>query len=365
MGVFFIFFLIKKQKKREVCHTEIGFLQNNNHISTLGLAAIVLTICVLAISQLIFGSITIPINEVFQILSGHGEDGPNKIIVLESRLPRTLASLFGGIALALSGWMMQTLFRNPLAGPSILGITSGASLGVAVVVLSGSFLGFNLASTFGSLSIVGGALLGASFILSIMLFAAGRMKDQITLLIIGIMIGHFTGAVESILQYKTSESSLRSFIIWGMGSFADTNYTEIIILCVITVLASIPIFVKRNALNIMLLGDDYAQSMGIRVKKLRILLIIISGLLAGVVTAFCGPVAFIGLVIPHIARMLFVTADHRKLFIPIILIGGLVGLSCDFISRLAEIPLNAITSALGAPVVIWILLRNSKTKAII
>ncbi len=324
-----------------------------------------LVICVLVVFQLIFGSVIIPFGEVVDILTGKGQEGPNQVIVLESRVPRSFSSLLGGIALALSGWMMQTLFRNPLAGPSILGITSGASLGVAVVVLSGSLFGFSLSSTFGSLSIVGGAIIGSTSILLIMLLAAGRMKDQITLLIIGIMVGHFTGALESILQYKTSDSSLRSFIIWGMGSFADTNYTEIIIIAIITALALIPIYAQRQALNIMLLGDDYAQSMGIQVKKMRLVLIIVSGLLAGVVTAFCGPIAFIGLVVPHIARMLLRTADHRKLFIPIILLGALTGLSCDFISRIAEIPLNAITSALGAPVVIWILLRNSKSKAII
>jgi iron complex transport system permease protein len=326
---------------------------------------ILLIICTLFVLQLIFGSIIIPFGEVLDILMGKGQEGPNQVIVLESRLPRTISSLLGGIALALSGWMMQTLFRNPLAGPSILGITSGASLGVAVIVLSGSLFGFNLSSTFGSLSIVGGAILGSTSILLIMLLAAGRMKDQITLLIIGIMVGHFTGAIESILQYKTSESSLRSFIIWGMGSFADTNFIEIIIITIITGLAIIPIYAQKQALNIMLLGDDYAQSMGIQVKKLRLVLIIVSGLLAGVVTAFCGPIAFIGLVVPHIARMLLRTADHRRLFIPILLIGAMIGLSCDFISRIAEIPLNAITSALGAPVVIWILLRNSKSKAII
>jgi iron complex transport system permease protein len=307
----------------------------------------------------------IPFGEVVDILSGKGTTGPNRVIVLESRLPRTISSLLGGIALALSGWMMQTLFRNPLAGPSILGITSGASLGVAVVVLSGSLFGFNLSSTFGSIGIVGGAIIGSTSILLIMLLAAGRMKDQITLLIIGIMVGHFTGAIESILQYKTSESALRTFVIWGMGTFADTNYLEIIIISIITALAIIPIYTQKQALNIMLLGDDYAQSIGIQVKKMRLVLIVVSGLLAGVVTAFCGPIAFIGLVVPHIARMLLRTADHRKLFIPIILLGALIGLSCDFISRIAEIPLNAITSALGAPVVIWILLRNSKSKAII
>jgi iron complex transport system permease protein len=307
----------------------------------------------------------IPFGEVVDILSGKGTTGPNRVIVLESRLPRTISSLLGGIALALSGWMMQTLFRNPLAGPSILGITSGASLGVAVVVLSGSLFGFNLSSTFGSIGIAGGAIIGSTSILLIMLLAAGRMKDQITLLIIGIMVGHFTGAIESILQYKTSESALRTFVIWGMGTFADTNYLEIIIISIITALAIIPIYTQKQALNIMLLGDDYAQSMGIQVKKMRLVLIVVSGLLAGVVTAFCGPIAFIGLVVPHIARMLLRTADHRKLFIPIILLGALIGLSCDFISRIAEIPLNAITSALGAPVVIWILLRNSKSKAII
>ena len=307
----------------------------------------------------------IPFGEVVDILSGKGTAGPNRVIVLESRLPRTISSLLGGIALALSGWMMQTLFRNPLAGPSILGITSGASLGVAVVILSGSLFGFNLSSILGSLGIAGGAILGSTSILLIMLLAAGRMKDQITLLIIGIMVGHFTGAIESILQYKTSESALRTFVIWGMGTFADTNYLEIIIISIITALAIIPFYTQKQALNIMLLGDDYAQSMGIQVKKMRLVLIVVSGLLAGVVTAFCGPIAFIGLVVPHIARMLLRTADHRKLFIPIILLGALIGLSCDFISRIAEIPLNAITSALGAPVVIWILLRNSKSKAII
>ena len=340
-------------------------MHNKNNISTIASGAILLIICALIVFQLIFGSVIIPFGEVVEILLGKGQEGPNQIIVLESRLPRTIASLLGGIALALSGWMMQTLFRNPLAGPSILGITSGASLGVAVVVLSGSLFGFSLSSTFGSLSIVGGALLGSMAILFIMLLAAGRMKDQITLLIIGIMVGHFTGAIESILQYKTSESSLRSFIIWGMGSFADANYTEIIIITIVAAASIIPIYFKKQALNIMLLGDDYAQSMGIQVKKIRLVLIIVSGLLAGVVTAFCGPIAFIGLVVPHIARMLFRTADHRRLFIPIILIGAMIGLSCDFISRIAEIPLNAITSALGAPVVIWILLRNSKSKAII
>ena len=307
----------------------------------------------------------IPFGEVVDILSGKGTTGPNRVIVLESRLPRTISSLLGGIALALSGWMMQTLFRNPLAGPSILGITSGASLGVAGVVLSGSLFGFNLSSTFGSIGIAGGAIIGSTSILLIMLLAAGRMKDQITLLIIGIMVGHFTGAIESILQYKTSESALRTFVIWGMGTFADTNYLEIIIISIITALAIIPIYSQKQALNIMLLGNDYAQSMGIQVKKMRLVLIVVSGLLAGVVTAFCGPIAFIGLVVPHIARMLLRTADHRKLFVPIILLGALIGLSCDFISRIAEIPLNAITSALGAPVVIWILLRNSKSKAII
>ena len=311
----------------------------------------------LLILEILLGSVSIATIDVVKSLVGVQSDEKINVIILESRLPRALTALMGGMALALSGWLMQTLFRNPLAGPSILGISSGASLGVALAIMGGAAAGFA-----GTLSITLAALIGAITVMLIILPFSYRLKDHVSLLIFGIMLGHFTSAIVSILQFKSSQENLRSFVLWGMGSFSDANFTEILIISIFLCISIIFLSFRLTALNILQLGDEYAKSLGVNVKSLRILLILLSGALAGVVTAFCGPVSFIGLAVPHFARMLFKTSNHQRLFFPLILIGGFTGLFSDWSSRMLEIPLNAVTSAIGAPVVIMIIMRYSKSK---
>ncbi|MFY7708838.1 MAG: FecCD family ABC transporter permease [Flavobacteriales bacterium] len=311
----------------------------------------------LLILEILLGSVSIATIDVVKSLVGVQSDEKINVIILESRLPRAITALTGGMALALSGWLMQTLFRNPLAGPSILGISSGASLGVALAIMGGAAAGIA-----GTLSITLAALIGAIAVMLIILPFSYRLKDHVSLLIFGIMLGHFTSAIVSILQFKSSQENLRSFVLWGMGSFSDANFTEILIISIFLCISIIFLSFRLTALNILQLGDEYAKSLGVNVKSLRILLILLSGALAGVVTAFCGPVSFIGLAVPHFARMLFKTSNHQRLFFPLILIGGITGLFSDWSSRMLEIPLNAVTSAIGAPVVIMIIMRYSKSK---
>lgn len=320
-------------------------------------AALLGITAVLLILEILLGSVSIATIDVVKSLVGVQSDEKINVIILESRLPRALTALMGGMALALSGWLMQTLFRNPLAGPSILGISSGASLGVALAIMGGAAVGIA-----GTISITLAALIGAIAVMLIILPFSYRLKDHVSLLIFGIMLGHFTSAIVSILQFKSSQENLRSFVLWGMGSFSDANFTEILIISIFLCISIIFLSFRLTALNILQLGDEYAKSLGVNVKSLRILLILLSGALAGVVTAFCGPVSFIGLAVPHFARMLFKTSNHQRLFFPLILIGGITGLFSDWSSRMLEIPLNAVTSAIGAPVVILIIMRYSKSK---
>ncbi|MCC6599715.1 MAG: iron ABC transporter permease [Crocinitomicaceae bacterium] len=316
-------------------------------------------------AEICFGSINIPISDTLSILLGNPSVHPGwDIIIFESRIPRALTAVAGGIALSVGGLLMQTLFRNPLAGPSVLGITSGSSLAVALVIMatSNSFFLHSVAGTAGiAFSAMGGALL----VLLLLLIVSERLKDNVSLLIFGIMLGHFAGAIESILQHRASKESLRDFVLWGMGTFAESRQAEIIILVTITFIATGFVFFLLPALNLLLLGEDYAISMGLRVKRLRKQIILITGLLSGVTTAFCGPVAFIGLAVPHLSRALLRQSDHRRLFPVVLLLGSITALGSDLLSRLLEVPLNAITSALGAPVVIYIIIRGARAKAII
>lgn len=310
---------------------------------------------------MVYGSVDIPLSEIVDILFGKSAGSANEIIVLKSRLPRAITSIVVSIGLSFSGWMMQTLFRNPLAGPSILGISGGASLGVAVLIMLSALGGYStFQNIFGTLSIAGAAMIGAVCVMILLLVVSGKFRDHISLLIFGIMLGHFVGAIESILQFKTTDAALRTYILWGFGSFSNTNFLEILIISVCLLVASAQIFWKRNILNILLLGDDFAQSLGVRVKQERRVLILLSGGLAGVITAFCGPIAFIGLAVPHFARIIMKTSHHEKLFLHIALIGAIIGQISDLLSHHLTIPLNAITSAFGAPVVVAILLSQSK-----
>ncbi len=296
------------------------------------------------------------------MLCGNGSENTYRIIILESRLPRATAAILGGGGLALSGLLMQTLFRNPLAGPSVLGITSGASLGVALTVLAvgGSI---SASSTIALTALA--ALAGAFIVLFIVMAVAEKLSDNTALLIFGIMLSFFTGAIVNALQFKSSNESLRSFINWGMGSFAETSKPEIVILALSVVIGIFITAFILPRLNLLLLGEDYAQSMGVNVRGTRLLIILATGILAGIITAFCGPVSFIGLAVPHLVRTWLRTSNHPRLFVPVILAGATIGVLCDLLARLLELPLNTIASALGAPVVVYIVLRGTKSKAII
>ncbi len=316
--------------------------------------------------ELLLGPVRIPSSDVLQILFTKAHLNEAWItIVNDSRLPRALASAIAGVGLAWSGWLMQTLFRNPLAGPSVLGISSGASLGVALLTLAvgGSALsGFNVA---GSAAIAGAAMLGAIAVLLIVMIVAGRLADNTTLLVFGIMLGYFTSAIISALQFKAASESLKSFVLWGMGSFSEADFTDSAFMLAAIILGAVIILFLLKTLNLLLLGEEYAQSMGVNVKRSRLLIIIAVGAMAGCITAFCGPVAFIGLVVPHIARSWMRTSEHVRLFVPIALAGMGVSLLADLLSRTLELPLNAIVSALGAPLIIYLILRGSNSKAII
>lgn len=316
----------------------------------------------LFLAELAIGSVSLPFGEVMSTLFQGDPESLSYAIVISTRLPQAVTAVGAGIGLAIGGWLMQTLFRNPLAGPSILGITGGASLGVAVVMLSGGILGLSLSGIAGSLTVAGSAMAGALIVLLIVLAVSYRMKDHVSLLIFGIMLGHFSSALVSILQYKASKEMLRSYVLWGMGTFSQAQISEALIILTAALAAIVALIPLRSALNILLLGDDYATSLGVKVKALRWYIILIAGIVSGAVTAFCGPVSFIGLAVPHFARMVFRTSDHKILFIPMILIGAITGSLSDLLTRLLEIPLNAVTSAIGAPVVILILLQYSREK---
>ena len=316
---------------------------------------------VLFILHLFIGSVDVPIEAVLAALfSADGSEYGS--IVREVRLPQALTALFAGGGLAASGLLMQTLFKNPLAGPSVLGISSGASLGVAVVMLA-----HPLWSRFAvpiDAPLVVAALAGAMGVLVLILLADRRVGDGITLLIIGLMIGYLCSALISVLQVASPAAALKGFVIWGMGSFAGVGLDRIWFLVLPVSIGLVGALLSIKPLNAFLLGDRYAATMGVNVDRTRRRIMWITGILAGTITAFCGPIAFLGLATPHVARGIFRTSDHMKLMPATILCGGALALFCDLLGRLpafgSAIPLNAITSLLGAPVVAWVLLSGKR-----
>jgi iron complex transport system permease protein len=332
------------------------------HIS-IGLCALVF---VLIILELTFGPVSIPLCDVFQILTNKEPDNPAwETIIMDSRLPRALTAAIGGGALALGGLLMQTLFRNALASPDILGVTGGASLGVALMLLSAGASGTVFSSVTMDVPIALSAMAGAIGVLFFILLVAHRIADNLTLIIFGVMFSFLSGAWVSALQFKSTAESLRSFIVWGMGSFAEADFGQIIWMAVILIFAFIIILLILPRLNLLLLGENYASSMGLNVKRTRLILLIVTGVLTGIVTAFCGPISFIGLAVPHIARMLTGTSDHNKLLFPLVLSGCALGLLSDLGARYFELPVNTIASAWGAPFILFILWRGARSKAII
>ena len=321
-----------------------------------------LLLLVLFLADLSLGSVSIPPAEILKILSGrNAEKLAWEHIIWQFRLPKALTALAAGSALACSGLQMQTLFRNPLAGPFVLGISSGASLGVALLVMAGSAFGGLLVTNAQALTVLA-ATAGSALVLFLVLAVSARIQDSMTLLIIGLMFGSLAGAVVSVLQFFSQAEQVQAYLIWTFGSLAGTNWNELAVLLPVCVAGLLLGLLLAKPLNALLLGDRYAESMGVPLKKVRLWIIISTSMLAGGVTAFCGPIAFVGLAVPHLTRLLIPTADHRRLLPAVMLGGAILLLLCDILSQLPGteevLPINAVTSLLGAPVVIWLIVRR-------
>lgn len=309
-------------------------------------------------ADLLIGSVAVALRDIWAALTGGSCDPAVRDIILKIRLLKAVTALFAGAALAASGLQMQTLFRNPLAGPYVLGISSGAGLGVALFLLGAPLLGVSAHSFVQSLGIAGAAWLGAALVLLIVMAVSRRIKDIMVILILGMMFGSGVSSVVEILQYLSSEAALKSFVIWTMGSLGDvTGGNLALMLPVITAGLALSVAVIKP-LNLLLLGENYARTMGLNVQRTRTLLFLTTVLLAGTVTAFCGPVGFIGLAVPHLARMLFASADHRVLMPASMLSGAALLLVCDLISKSLALPINTVTALMGIPVVIVVVVRN-------
>ena len=317
----------------------------------------------LFVADLAFGSVAVPLRDVWAALTGGVCDDTTRTIVLKFRLLKAVTALTAGAALAASGLQMQTLFRNPLAGPYVLGISSGAGLGVALFLLGAPLLGISGHSFVQSLGIAGAAWLGAALVLLIVMAVSRRIKDIMVILILGMMFSSGVGAVVQILQYLSREEALKAFVIWTMGSLGDVTAQQLTILVPSIVVGLLLAVWTIKPLNLLLFGEEYAVTMGLNIRRSRGLLFLSTTLLAGTVTAFCGPIGFIGLAMPHVARMLFRNGDHRVLVPGTILSGAAVLLLCDLVSKFFTLPINAITALLGIPIVVWVVLRNKSFTA--
>ena len=319
------------------------------------LSSILITLTVgLFLLDLAVGAVNIPIRDVWAALTGGDCPRATEKIVLNIRLIKAIVALLAGAALSVSGLQMQTLFRNPLAGPYVLGISSGASLGVALVVLAG--LG-------SSIGIAGAAWVGAAVVLLVITAAGQRIKDIMVILILGMMFSSGVGAVVQILQYIANDESLKMFVIWTMGALGDVTAQQLAIFVPSVLVGLLLAVITIKSLNLLLFGEEYAITMGLNIQRSRGLLFLSTTLLAGTITAFCGPIGFIGLAMPHVTRMLFQNSDHRVLLPGTILSGASILLLCDVISKIFTLPINAITALLGIPIVVWVVLRNKSITA--
>ena len=322
--------------------------------SVLLFTALVALTLFLFLLDLAVGAVAVPLGDVWAALTGGDCPRATAKIILNIRLIKAVVALLAGAALSVSGLQMQTLFRNPLAGPYVLGISSGASLGVALVVLAG---------VGSSIGIAGAAWLGAAIVLVVIAAVGHRIKDIMVILILGMMFSSGIGAVVQILQYVANDESLKMFVVWTMGSLGDVTFNQLAILIPSIIAGLLLAVVTIKPLNLLLFGEEYAVTMGLNVRRSRGLLFLSTTLLAGTVTAFCGPIGFIGLAMPHVTRMLFRNSDHRVLVPGTVLSGASVLLLCDLVSKLFTLPINAITALLGIPIVVWVVLRNKSITA--
>ena len=312
------------------------------------------------------GSVEIPFSDTFDaILGGTLSNASWHYIIWDYRIPKALTAILAGAGLSLSGLLMQTLFRNPLAGPFVLGISSGASLGAALLIMGASlFSGFSTFLLAHNISLAIAASIGSFAVLLLIMMVANRVKDTMALLIIGLMFGSITTAVVSVLSYFTTSEKLQQYVYWSFGSLGNLSWAQLALLASIVGLGVVFSVFAIKGLNGLLLGENYAKSLGIHLKKLRYLVIIVTGLLAGSITAFAGPIAFIGLAVPHLTRQIFDTTDHKILVPAVLIYGAILMLLCDTLAQLPNsasvLPINAVTSIIGAPVVIWLLVRKKK-----
>ena len=318
-------------------------------------------LAILFLGNLFWGSVSIPFHAVVDILTGG--DGGNegwRLILLHTRLPQAVTALLAGMALSVAGLLLQTLFNNPLAGPEVLGINSGAGLGVAVVMLL--LQGKLVAGWGGYLAVLAGAFVGALFIIAVVLLLARLLSNKIYLLIAGLAMSYLTSSVISILNYFSTAEGVHSYLIWGMGSFGAVSVAQLPFYSVLLAVVLVAALLLVKPLNALLLGDYYALNLGINIKRVRGVLLLIVGLLTATVTAFCGPVAFIGLAVPHLSRLAVGTSNHRRLLPVTMLLGGAVTLLCNLVCQLPGesglLPLGAITPLIGAPVIIYVVLKE-------
>ena len=312
------------------------------------------------------GSVSIPFKDILNTLLGDTSVKESwQTIILNFRLPKAITALLVGSGLSVAGLLMQTLFRNPLAGPFVLGISSGASLGVALLILGSSlFGGFFLTNATSNWSFPIAASLGAFLVLAAVIIAANRVRNTMSILIIGLMFGSLTSAVISVLAYFSEAAQIQQFLFWSFGSLGNLSWNELLTFIVIYSIGMLATIAVIKPLNSFLLGENYAKSLGINIKKNRNIILLITSLLTGVITAFAGPIAFVGLAVPHIARMVFSTSNHKTLLPAVVILGAIIMLICDAIAQLPTseftLPINAITSLFGAPIVIWLLIRKKK-----
>lgn len=320
--------------------------------------------------NMVLGSVSIPMRSVWNILVGQGEEAVTwQNIIWKSRFPQALTALVAGAGLAISGLQMQTVFRNPLAGPSVLGISSGASLGVAFVVLfSGSIGGVALSHLgfMGEVALSIAAIAGSLSVMALIVFASHKVKGNVTLLIIGVMIGYLANAIIGILKFFSVEEDIKTYVIWGLGSFSRVSGNQMMLFVTI-MLILIPLsFLLVKTLNLLMLGDGYARNLGLNIKRARVLVIGCSGVLTAIVTAYCGPIIFLGLAVPHLCRAIFQTSDHRILMPACLVMGAALALACNLIARMpgfeGALPVNSVTALIGAPVVASVLFRKRKNE---
>ncbi len=326
--------------------------------TTLLFCLLTLLLMLLFVTDLLVGAVSIPLRTIWDTLCGHEVASSTRMILFDIRLMKAIVAIATGMALSVSGLQMQTLFRNPLAGPYVLGISSGASLGVAIFILGMPLLGITSNSLSSALGIAGAAWFGSALILGFIAGVSARIKDIMVILILGMMFSSGVSAVVQILQYLSNEEALKSFVIWTMGSLGDVTSDQLYLLLPAVIIGLILSVAAIKPLNLLLLGEQYARTMGLDVRRSRQLIFLSTTLLAGTVTAFCGPIGFIGLAVPHLSRNLFYSADHRILLPGSALMGAVVLLCCDILSKWLTLPINTITALLGIPIVIWVVIRN-------